>query len=136
MLPADLNFEVSDQPGHQFRAQELAPSRPGLSQQLDDDSLADERVMQEQSSVQQITPATMVQTERPQEEEEEEKNGTRMASLIAGSALSSTTALSFPFSQQSAKTASPIVVDFQFWGRMPFVWTHFGDGAIGSRRAR
>ena len=42
-LPADLNFEVSDQSESQVPDQELASSRPGLSQRFENHSLADER---------------------------------------------------------------------------------------------
>lgn len=57
MLPADLNFDVSEQD------QELASSRSELSQQLEDYSLADGRVIPEsQPSVQPITPDTTIQT--------------------------------------------------------------------------
>ena len=57
MLPADFNFDVSE------LDQELTSSRSGLSQRFDDHGLADEQVVQDnQQSVQQITPATTIQT--------------------------------------------------------------------------
>ncbi|TVY94275.1 hypothetical protein LAWI1_G002062 [Lachnellula willkommii] len=57
MLPADLNFDVSE------LDQELNSSRSGLSQGFDDYSLADEQVVPDsQPSVQQMTPATTIQT--------------------------------------------------------------------------
>jgi hypothetical protein len=63
MLPADLDFEVSNQPEPQYPDQELASSRSGLSQPLDDYTLADERGIQHsQPSIQQMTPDTTVQT--------------------------------------------------------------------------
>ncbi|KAL2415544.1 hypothetical protein ABEF95_011750 [Exophiala dermatitidis] len=64
MLPADLNFEVSNQSEPHFLDQELASSRSGLSQRLDDHSLADERVIPvSQPSVQQITPDATIRSE-------------------------------------------------------------------------
>ena len=58
MLPADLNFDVSD------LSQELTSSRSGKFRRLDDQSFANEQfVSDSQSSVQQITPATTIQTE-------------------------------------------------------------------------
>ncbi|OCK74471.1 hypothetical protein K432DRAFT_398065 [Lepidopterella palustris CBS 459.81] len=57
MLPADLNFDVSE------LDQELTSSGSGLSQRFDDYSLADGKVVpNSQPSVQQITPATTIQT--------------------------------------------------------------------------
>jgi hypothetical protein len=51
MLPADLNFDVSEQ--------DLASSRSGLSQQLEDYSFAEEGIIpNSQPSVQPITPDT------------------------------------------------------------------------------
>ena len=64
MLPADLNFEVSDQSEPQFPDQELASSGSGLSQRLEDYSLVGERAIpQSQRRVQQTTPETTIQTE-------------------------------------------------------------------------
>ena len=63
MLPADLNFEVSDQPEPQFPDQERGSSHSGLSQRFEDYCLADEGViLNSQPSVQQITPDTTIQT--------------------------------------------------------------------------
>ena len=57
MLPADLNFDVSE------HDQELASSRSGLSQQLEDSNSAVGRLIPEsQPSVQPITPDTTIQT--------------------------------------------------------------------------
>jgi hypothetical protein len=62
MLPAGLNFEVSELSELQSPVPDLVSSRSGLSQQLEEYSLADNRVMPDsQSSVQQITPATTIQ---------------------------------------------------------------------------
>ena len=64
MLPADLNFVVSNQPEAQFPDQELASSRSGLSQRFEDYCLADEGVISDsQPSTQQITPDTTIQSE-------------------------------------------------------------------------
>ncbi|WEW59834.1 hypothetical protein PRK78_005315 [Emydomyces testavorans] len=64
MLPADLDFEVADQPELQSPDQELASSRSGQFQRLDDHSLADERaILNNQPRVAQITPDTTIQTE-------------------------------------------------------------------------
>lgn len=63
MLPADLNFKVSEQPELQTQDPELASSRSGLSQQLEDYSLADEGViLDSQPSVNPITPDTTIKT--------------------------------------------------------------------------
>lgn len=63
MLPADLNFEVSDQSESQLPDQELTSSHSLLSQRLEVYSLVDERVIPDsQPSVQQITPDTTIQT--------------------------------------------------------------------------
>ena len=57
MLPADMNFDVSEQD------QELASSRSGLSQHLEDHSLTDGQVIPEsQPNVQPTTPDTTIQT--------------------------------------------------------------------------
>jgi len=63
ILPAGLNFEVSELSELQFRNPDLASSRSGLSQQLEEYSLAENRVTPDsQPNVQQITPATTIQT--------------------------------------------------------------------------
>ena len=60
MLPAGLNFEVSKLSELQSADSDLVSSRSGLSQQY---SLADGRVVPDsQPSVQQLTPATTIQT--------------------------------------------------------------------------
>ncbi|KAF2245184.1 hypothetical protein BU26DRAFT_386315, partial [Trematosphaeria pertusa] len=64
MLPAGLNFEVSDQPEPQFPDLERASSRSGLSQRFEDYRLADEGAIPDsQPSVQQITPDTTIHSE-------------------------------------------------------------------------
>lgn len=63
MLPARLDFEVSELAKFQPSDPELASSRTGLSQQLDISSLADERdILDSQLSVRPITPDTTIQT--------------------------------------------------------------------------
>ncbi|KAH8719381.1 hypothetical protein GQ44DRAFT_751630 [Phaeosphaeriaceae sp. PMI808] len=63
MLPADLNFTVSEQPELQTQDPELASSRSGLSQQLEDYSLADKGVIPDsQPSVNPITPDATINT--------------------------------------------------------------------------
>jgi hypothetical protein len=64
MLPASVNFEVSELSTLQPLDLELVSSRSGLSQQLEEYSMAGEPVIpNSQPSVQQITPATSIQTE-------------------------------------------------------------------------
>lgn len=64
MLPADLNFEVSDQSELQFLDQEPASSRSGLSQQFEDHNLANEGVIRgSREHAQQITPDTTIRSE-------------------------------------------------------------------------
>jgi hypothetical protein len=64
MLPAGLNFEVSDQHKLQFSDQEQASSRSGLSQQFEDHGLADEGAIPDsQPNVQRITPDTTIQSQ-------------------------------------------------------------------------
>lgn len=63
MLPADLNFKVSKQPKLQTQDPELASLRLGLSQQLEDYSLADKGVIPDsQPSVNPITPEATINT--------------------------------------------------------------------------
>jgi hypothetical protein len=58
MLPADLNFDVSEQDP------ESASARSGLSQRLESYGLDDEQVVPDsQPSVQPITPDTTIRTE-------------------------------------------------------------------------
>jgi hypothetical protein len=59
MLPAGLNFEVFELSELQPADPDLVSSRSGLSQQLEEYSLVDERVVLDS---QQITPATTIQT--------------------------------------------------------------------------
>ncbi|KAF7503331.1 hypothetical protein GJ744_003974 [Endocarpon pusillum] len=65
MLRADLTFEASDQPKLQSPDPDLESSRSGLSQQFEGYSMAHERVISDsQTTVQQVTPDTTVQTEQ------------------------------------------------------------------------
>ncbi|PQE06295.1 phosphatidylserine decarboxylase protein [Rutstroemia sp. NJR-2017a BBW] len=58
MLPADLNFDISE------LDQDMTSSRSGLSQRFDNHSLANEQVAPDsQSSVQQITPPTTIEAQ-------------------------------------------------------------------------
>jgi hypothetical protein len=59
MLPADLSFEVFEQPESQTQDSEMASSRSGLSQQLEDYNLADEGVTPD---YQPTTSNTTIQT--------------------------------------------------------------------------
>lgn len=63
MLPAGLDFEVSEPSEYQSPDPELVSSRSGLSQQLDNSNFADEQVeSSSQPSVQPITPDTTIKT--------------------------------------------------------------------------
>jgi len=63
MLPANLNFKVSEQPELQSQDPELASSRLELSQQLEDYSLADKGVIPDsQPSVNLITLEATINT--------------------------------------------------------------------------
>jgi hypothetical protein len=80
MLPAGLNFEVSELSELQSPDPELVSSRSGLSQQLEEYSLADERVVPDsQPSVQQITPAATIQTKSSNPKKKKTKVTTRIS---------------------------------------------------------
>ena len=63
ILPADFNLEVSDLCEAQPPDQEGESSRSGLSQQLEEYNLVGQPLMTDsQVSIQQITPATTIQS--------------------------------------------------------------------------
>jgi len=62
MLPAGLNFEVFEKPELQIQDPELASSRSGLSQHVENYDLDDEQVVPDN---QPVTPDITIATESP-----------------------------------------------------------------------
>lgn len=81
MLPAGLNFEISELSELRSADPDLVSSRSGLSQQLEEYSLADNRIVPDsQPSVQQITPAIKIQTKSSNPKRKRRSNDLRSSS--------------------------------------------------------